>query len=238
MDSMKPARAEPPGEIEGFGFFVSLLLGELKMVRSRRALGGVLAAGLLLGTGLVQAALSEPVDGMVYDDVLDLCWLQDVGTSGPRNWGDAVAWAEDLVFGGHTDWRLARMSSTSPTQSITFCTSTNEEACRTSGNELGYMFFHNLTGDFPKTGNQGPFTDIPEFIWSGTEFSAVFAWFFVANGGGQLFVDKDLQLFGWAVRPGQCRAAPGRPEPIPAVGAWGLGVLGLLLMLLARARLR
>lgn len=39
-----------------------------------------LAAALLLGAGAaqVQAALSEAVDGMVYDDVLDLCWLQDV----------------------------------------------------------------------------------------------------------------------------------------------------------------
>lgn len=192
---------------------------------SQASVGRGLGCGSVAGNWVgVQAALSEAVDGMVYDDVLDLCWLQDVGTSGPRNWDAAVAWAGNLVFGGHSDWRLARMSSTLSTESITVCNGTNEEACRTSGNELGYMFFHNLTGAFPKTGNQGPFTNIPVLIWSGTEFSADDAWVLLADNGSQNFNPKDVQFGGWAVRPGQCRAAPGQPAPIPAVGAWGLGL--------------
>jgi len=56
-----------------------------------RALSGVLAGGLLLATGAVQAELSEPVDGMVYDDALDLCWLQHANASGSLSWDDAVA---------------------------------------------------------------------------------------------------------------------------------------------------
>jgi len=52
------------------------------MFFSMRVLSGVLAGSLLLATGAVQAGLSEPVDGMVYDNVLDLCWLQDASASG------------------------------------------------------------------------------------------------------------------------------------------------------------
>jgi len=198
--------------------------------------GGLLAAGLLLGAGAVQAALSEPVDGMVYDDVLDLCWLQDASASGERSWDAAVAWAENLEFGGHDDWRLAQMSSTSPTQSITECVGTDEPACRTSGNELGYMFWHNdIT-----TVNQGPFTNIPSLIWSGTGFSTTFAWFLNADDGSQVIDGKRSSFVGWAVRPGQCRDAPApvAAQPVPAVSALGLGLLGLLLTVMARSRLR
>jgi hypothetical protein len=205
----------------------------------KRALAGVLAGSLLVASAAVQAALSEPVDGMVYDDVLDLCWLQDASASGELSWDGAVAWAENLEFGGQDDWRLARMSNTSPTTSITTCDDTNEEACRTSGNELGYMFYHNLPGSFPKTGDQGPFINIPTFIWSGTERDELIAWVLAADTGGQNTGSKmGSTSYGWAVRPGQCRAAPDGPEPVPAVSAWGLGVLGMLLMVLARARLR
>jgi hypothetical protein len=207
----------------------------------KRALAGVLAGSLLVASAAVQAALSEPVDGMVYDDVLDLCWLQDASASGELTWEEAVAWAENLEFGGHDDWRLARMSNTSPTTSITVCTSTNAEACRTGGNELGYNLYHNLGG--PGTGNRGPFTNIPTFVWSGTAGTVGIVWTLSADNGIQFDFDLDEAGFdtsfhGWAVRPGQCRAAPGGAEPVPAVGAWGLGALGLLLMLLARARLR
>ncbi len=213
---------------------------------TRASCGLVMATGLLLGTGLAQAALSPAVDGMVYDDVLDLCWLQNASAAGSRNWNDAVAWAEDLEFGGHTDWRLARMSTDSSNVAFT-CSAITEQACIDSRNELGYMFSYNLPNNFPKTGNQGPFLNIPPVVWSSTDWSVDWAWGFIfesgsgsgsVSGGGTSFAKKSLQFPGWAVRPGQCRAAPGRPEPIPAVGAWGLGVLGLLMMLLARARLR
>jgi hypothetical protein len=206
---------------------------------NKQAWALALTVGLLGATSAAQAALSPPVDGMVYDDVLDLCWLQDAGASGPGTWDAAVDWAESLDFGGHTGWRLARMSNTSPTASITFCDGTNEAACRTTGNELGYMFFHNLGGSFPLLGNQGPFLNIPLYIWSGTEYSADDAWAFIAGSGNQdNRGTKGDQAYGWAVRPGQCRAAPAGAQPIPAVGVWGLGVLGLLLAGVVRARLR
>lgn len=208
---------------------------------SRHLLSGLTATVLLLGGGAVQvqAALGPAVNGMVYDDVLDLCWLQDVSTSGPLTWDGAVVWAEALEHGGHSDWRLARMSTSSSAASVFDCSSGTEQDCIDSGNELGYMFYHNLPGGFPKTGNQVPFTNIPNGIWSGAEYAPYTgsAWNFNAYYGVQYFGWKGYELYGWAVRSGQCQVVP-EPEPIPAISAWGLGLLSLLLLALGRARLR
>ena len=136
--------------------------------------------------------MSEPIDGMVYDDVLDLCWRQDASASDQLTWSNADAWAEALDFGGHTDWRLAQISNTSPTDTPFDCIGGNEQACIDSGNELGYMFYYNLPGDFPKTGDQGPFTNIQAVYWSGTEVPPpplllpLEAWSFNTNFGLQL----------------------------------------------------
>jgi hypothetical protein len=108
------------------------------------------------------------------------------------------------------------------------------------------MYTYYLPGNYGdnKTGNQTvgdvTLTGIQIAYWSGTEFASDpgFAWGFTADRGGQGFVPKDLHYYGWAVRPGQCRAAPTGAQPVPALGALGLGLLGLLLAGVARARLR
>ncbi len=71
-------------------------------------------------------------------------------------WDSAKAWADNLVFGGFSDWRLANISSISPTTTPTDCSTATAAACAASGNELGYMFYQNLNGTFgsSKTGNQ------------------------------------------------------------------------------------
>jgi hypothetical protein len=76
----------------------------------------------------VTAGLIDRGDGLIYDSVLDITWLQDVnyastssyaetnknpdGTpnqileDGRMGWQAATAWADQLVFGGFDDWRL------------------------------------------------------------------------------------------------------------------------------------
>lgn len=44
--------------------------------------------------------------GLIYDSDQDLTWTQDAGMSGWLNWGEAMAWAGNLVFGGVSGWRL------------------------------------------------------------------------------------------------------------------------------------
>ena len=61
---------------------------------------------------------------------------------------------------------------------------------------------------------------------------------FYFDDGGKYIGDAVGLDFGWAVRSAQCRAAPAGAHPVPAVGVGDLGVLGLLLAEMARARLR
>ena len=58
-------------------------------------------------TATAMAELHDRGNGLIYDDVQDLTWTQNAGLSGYRtSVSDAIAWAENLVYGGFDDWRL------------------------------------------------------------------------------------------------------------------------------------
>ena len=87
----------------------------------RRVLG--LATWLIFVSAVpARADLINLRNGMIYDTVQDLTWLQD--TRFARTTGDdadgllskseAIAWAENLAFGGYSDWRLPVYLSTPP----------------------------------------------------------------------------------------------------------------------------
>lgn len=66
-------------------------------------------------TGTAQASLVDRGNGLLYDNVLNVTWLQDANyakTSGysatdKMNWTTATAWSAQLNFDGLTGWRLA-----------------------------------------------------------------------------------------------------------------------------------
>jgi hypothetical protein len=76
--------------------------------------------GFLYSGGAAQAALFDRGGGLIYDDVLNVTWLQDANyakssgydADGKMNWGDANAWASNLVYGGYSDWRLPSIMDT------------------------------------------------------------------------------------------------------------------------------
>jgi len=210
------------------------------MRRQSWVYSGLIVAGLVLGLALpAQAALVDRGGGFIYDDVLDITWTQNAGLSGTNTWANQMAWAAGLSINdtvrGVTwdDWRLASMSVSSglPTGSIAVAVScagsTTEMACR--DNELGYMYYQNLGGNFPDdlTGNQVPFTNIANVYWSGTGFApdASSAWTFSFENGSLLASNKNVNLHAWAVRDGDVSA------PVPAPSAMllmGSGLVGLL----------
>lgn len=122
--------------------------------------------------GPVQATLFDRGNGLIYDDVLNITWLKDVKyarTSGQDSdgvffWADAVAWADQLVYGGHNDWRLPKVTPVSGTTLNLFFSRDGSTdygynisypgrisppdppsvSAGFTGNELAHMFFVNL----------------------------------------------------------------------------------------------
>ncbi|WP_281557425.1 hypothetical protein [Thalassomonas sp. RHCl1] len=82
----------------------------------------IIKTGLLLTAFTVvsqaNAGLFLRDGGMVYDDVLDITWLQDANyaktsgydDNGLMSWEQANTWVDNLVYGGYDDWRLFNVS--------------------------------------------------------------------------------------------------------------------------------
>jgi len=170
-------------------------------------------------------ALIDIGGGMIYDEDLDITWLADANyaktngddADGLMPWDSAVAWADQLVFGGHDDWRL-------PTTSVA-CTGYN---C--TGSELSHLFYDELGGVAGSSlaavhnSNYDLFTNIElDYYWSGTE-GGIGAWSFLMFTGYQYAASKIVHLPAWAVRTGNAAIVP-----VPAaVWLFGSGLLGLI----------
>lgn len=137
--------------------------------------------------GLINESDAELFDrggGMVYDDVLDIIWLQNASlgsgsefddgfssSDGVMTWDSAVAWADSLVFGGFDDWRLPSVDvngdhtdTGGPFNGIADCEIVSEEECR--DNELEYMARYNSVITPPIA---ALFSNVQFLHWSGTE---------------------------------------------------------------------
>lgn len=165
------------------------------------------AAGLLLA-GAVQAALQnrdlngDTVVDAFYDTDLDITWLRDANVNGLMNWAAATAWANNLVVGGTSGWRL-------PT-SDPACVSYN---CTDS--EMGHLWYVELGNAAP-----GPMTNTGNFqslqsghYWSETVYtpSPDRAFFFYMPTGYQGTDGKLNTYYAMAVHPGDVGLVP-EPE--------------------------
>jgi len=179
-----------------------------------------LAAAVLSGTA--QAALQGRDlngDGTVdafYDTDLNITWRRNANLNGLMSWADAVAWADNMAFGGYTDWRL-------PTSAACL-------AFNCTGSEMGHLWYvelGNLAGD--ATPNTGNFVNMQLYAyWSGTTYAsdASQAYHFNIDLGDQDVAGKVNPLFAMAVRPGDVLAAVPEPETYAMMLA-GLAALGV-----------
>jgi hypothetical protein len=97
-----------------------------------------------------QASLWDRGGGLIYDNVLNITWLQDAnygagstyddgaGDAGRMTWGNAVAWVNQLSYAGFTGWRLPDAYNRD-----SFGLHIGPNA---SGSELGHMYYNNLGG--------------------------------------------------------------------------------------------
>ena len=124
------------------------------------------------------AALYDRGNGLIYDDFLDITWMQDanyahtsgyaaanafsspfgassIQADGRMGWDAAITWADQLSYGGFDDWRLPKAEIRPP----------NPNRPPVSGfnvitSELGVMFYGNLdNGRYDTILNNVSFTD-------------------------------------------------------------------------------
>ena len=149
-----------------------------------------LAAVVMVGSAQA-LPLIDRGGGMIYDPDRNLTWLQDWNTNGLMNWTTANNWANNLVHGGFSDWRLPTTLQPDPTCSIQSGGVSYGYNC--TGSELGHMFNEHLGGNaFESVINQtndtaeeianlALFTNVQSIVyWSGTVCAPnpSFAWDF------------------------------------------------------------
>ena len=111
----------------------------------------------------VNAALYDRGNGLIYDDVLDITWLQDANyaqtsgydSDGRMTWTYAKAWAAQLEYGGYDDWRLPSANLMNPTSTCFADDGSCDRGYNNTTGELGHMFYNNLgnLGYYDTNGN-------------------------------------------------------------------------------------
>lgn len=201
-----------------------------------------LAGALLFLSNAAQAELIDRGNGLIYDTVLDITWLQDANYAqtsgydddGYMTWYEATEWADQLVYAGFSDWRLASVCVSAGTpigtidtaSSIVNCYTESEEACR--DNEYAYMFLYNLGGLIGDnlTGDQTSLSGVDLYNlqfghWSNDEYYVFYESFVFFFGGGGLTYDaKTSHWAAWAVRDGDIDDPscdiPAKPDQLTA----------------------
>ena len=105
----------------------------------------ILSIIMVLGfSSLSNATLWDRGGGLIYDDVLNITWLQDAGYANiHRDWSGAVAWADQLTYAGYDDWRLPATVDGLETAGLHY-DGTTTSGWNITSSEMGYMYYVNL----------------------------------------------------------------------------------------------
>jgi hypothetical protein len=224
----------------------------------------VATAAMVALSGAAQAALVDRGDGIIYDTTRNIMWLADmnyaftsghtgsgVSADGKMTWAAANAWANNLVYGGYSDWRLPTLNPSDITCEDSFDFGGGFPiqyfgfGC--IGGELSGLFITDLgnkaresvlnqVGDTAEQiANLALFSNVrSDFYWSGTEFQptpATRAWYFVSYEGGQYFgAGKDWAAYAIAVRDVDLTTSVPEPKTL------GVVLLALGAVVVARRR--
>lgn len=222
-----------------------------------------MAVAGMVASGAAQAALVDRGGGLLYDTVLNVTWLQDANyaktsgydADGQISWSAAKTWANQLVYGGYSDWRLA---TNSPVNGSFWTWSGASNGTSDAGfnitsahSEMAYMYYVNLSlkgyctvgGACPQSGwglfgngttggqaNAGLVHNLQSaFYWSSAEFPATSntAWVVSFGDGYQGYMSESTgTTYAWAVRDGDVAAQAPEPASL-ALTAAALGLAGL-----------
>lgn len=203
-------------------------------------------AALVTLSSAAQAALVNRGGGMIYDTTRNITWLADmnyaatsghtgtgVNANGRMTWSAATAWADNLVYGGFSDWRLPTLNPADTTCSDNFnpgggfpnqyygygCT--GGELSGLFGTDLGNKANESVLNQVGDTDEQKAnlalFSNVQSYYyWSGTEYAPDpgRAWLFRTLSGNQNNYFKNIALYAVAVRPGDVAASVPEPQTL------------------------
>ena len=130
------------------------VIEEKFMLNMKKVIVAMVGAGLL-ASGAAQASLVDRGGGMLYDNVLNITWLQDANyaktsnydADGRMTWSQATTWAANLVYGGYSDWRLASNTPVGANWNYSYSPAGTTDYgynITSPHSELSYMYYVNL----------------------------------------------------------------------------------------------
>lgn len=155
----------------------------------------------------------------------------DFRSNGLLTWWGAMAWAENLQYGGFSDWRLP--TSMQPDAG---CTGQNRNANLSygygcTGSELGHLFYDELGGiagndlQVQHNASFNLFTQVKTDYWTATPLifpgAGDGAFLLDMHSGEQQIGQPAFTSYAWAVRDGDIAAA----VPLPTGGALAVAAL-------------
>jgi hypothetical protein len=220
-----------------------------------------LAAVITLSCLNTHAALYNRGNGMIYDSTQNITWLQDANYArtsqydydGLMDWAKAKNWADNFVYRGFTDWRLASAGLNGTNDPCWygscpgFYNGAYDQSFNNDRSEVGHLYlelgnwseryangtvhwgygFNNKSFIDGSTGQTYSFLNVGsgDIYWTEDKYktSNIDAWVFHAFNGRQDHYGLGSEVNAWLVRDGDVAAVP-----VPAA-AWlmGSGLIGL-----------
>jgi len=196
-----------------------------------------LCSAILLSTTAAQSALVNRGGGMIYDDVQNITWLSDFNyartsgfsVDGWMFWDTANRWANDLIYGGFSDWRLPTTNTTASSNCGNSSVSPGfpEQffGFYCSGSEIGHLHYVDLGAraaygfsTASNTANLALFTNMDNALWTSSQSALRPDYFWLFGGGAQGIAPNATWVTAVAVRDGDVAAVP-EPATLALVGA-------------------